>query len=92
MITVDFKELTIAFGDILTFIGAFFYALHIYFLGKLTKKVDLFALMAFQLLMFSIIAFKINNQTQRGKVLSTNRGSDKNCFKYFLHSFNEVVV
>lgn len=55
-ITVDFKELTIAFGDVLTFIGAFFYAIHIYFLGKLTKKVDLYVLMAFQLLMFSVIA------------------------------------
>lgn len=57
LITVDFKELTIAFGDVLTFIGAFFYAIHIYFLGKLTKKVDLFVLMAFQLVTFSVIAF-----------------------------------
>lgn len=57
LITVDFKELTIAFGDVLTFIGAFFYAIHIYFLGKLTKKVDLFVLMAFQLMIFSVIAF-----------------------------------
>jgi len=56
LITVDFQELTVAFGDILTFIGAFFYALHIYFLGKMTKKVDLYVLMAFQLLMFSFIA------------------------------------
>ena len=56
LITVDFSELTIAFGDVLTFIGAFFYAIHIYFLGKLTKKVDLYVLMAFQLLMFSVIA------------------------------------
>lgn len=57
LITVDFKDLTIAFGDLLTFVGAFFYALHIYFLGKFTKKVDLFALMAFQLVMFSVFAF-----------------------------------
>lgn len=57
LITVDFQELTIAFGDILTFIGAAFYAMHIYFLGKLTKKVDLYVLMAFQLLIFSVIAF-----------------------------------
>ena len=56
LITVDFKELTISFGDSLTFIGAFFYALHIYFLGKITKKVDVFALMAFQLLMFIMFA------------------------------------
>ena len=56
LITVDFNELTISFGDSLTFIGAFFYALHIYFLGKLTKKVDLFVLMSFQLLIFSFFA------------------------------------
>jgi len=56
LITVDFKELTIAYGDVLTFIGAFFYALHIYFLGKQTKKVDLFVLMSFQLLTFSVFA------------------------------------
>lgn len=57
LITVDFRELTIAFGDVLTFIGAVFYAFHIYFLGKYAKKVDLFVLMAFQLVMFSFIAF-----------------------------------
>ena len=56
LITVDFTELTISFGDSLTFVGAFFYALHIYFLGKLTKKVDLFVLMSFQLLTFSFFA------------------------------------
>lgn len=56
LITVDFKELTVSFGDSLTFIGAFFYAIHIYFLGKLSKKVDLFVLMAFQLLIFSVFA------------------------------------
>lgn len=57
LITVNFKELTIAFGDTLTFIGAFFWALHIYFLGKQAKKVDVFTLMAFQLITFSFIAF-----------------------------------
>jgi len=56
LITVDFQELTIAFGDILTFIGALFYAFHIYFLGKQAKKVDLVVLMAYQLLMFSFLA------------------------------------
>jgi drug/metabolite transporter (DMT)-like permease len=56
LITVDFQELTIAFGDTLTFVGALFYAFHIYFLGKQTKKVDLVVLMAFQLLMFSFLA------------------------------------
>lgn len=40
------------FGDILTFIGAIFYGIHMYFLGKLTKKLDLFVLLAFQLLTF----------------------------------------
>lgn len=57
LLTVDFEELTIAFGDSLTFIGAAFYAVHIYFLGKETKKVDLYVLMAFQLLTFSFFAF-----------------------------------
>ncbi len=57
LITVDFAELTIAYGDTLTFIGAFFYAVHIYFLGKKAKQVDLFVLMAFQLLIFSVFSF-----------------------------------
>lgn len=56
LITVDFKELTIAIGDLLTFIGAFFYGFHIYFLGKKAKEKDPVVLMAFQLLMFSSIA------------------------------------
>lgn len=57
LISVDFKELNIALGDLLTFIGAFFYAFHIYFLGKKSKKVDPYVLMAFQLLIFSFFAF-----------------------------------
>jgi len=56
LITVDFQELTMALGDVLTFIGALFYAFHIYFLGKQSKKVDLVVLMAYQLLMFSVFA------------------------------------
>lgn len=56
LISVDFGDLTVAFGDILTFIGALFYAFHIYFLGKQAKKVDLVVLMAYQLLMFSLFA------------------------------------
>ncbi len=57
LITVDFKDLSnIASGDYLTFIGAFFFGIHIYLLGKLTKKVDLYVLMAFQLLAFCIMA------------------------------------
>jgi drug/metabolite transporter (DMT)-like permease len=57
LISVDFKELTIALGDALTFVGAFFYAFHIYFLGKKSKEKDPFVLMAFQLLIFSVFAF-----------------------------------
>jgi drug/metabolite transporter (DMT)-like permease len=53
LISVDFKELTIALGDFLTFIGAIFYAVHIYFLGKKAKQTDPYVLMAFQLLLFS---------------------------------------
>lgn len=53
LITVDFRDLSnIASGDYLTFIGAFFFGIHIYLLGKMAKKVDLFVLMAFQLLAF----------------------------------------
>jgi len=55
-ISLDFSDLSVAFGDVLTFIGSIFYGAHIYFLGKQTKKVDLFVLMAFQLLMFSFFA------------------------------------
>jgi drug/metabolite transporter (DMT)-like permease len=57
LISVDFSELKIALGDSLTFIGAFFYAIHIYFLGKKAKKVDPYVLMAFQLLVFCCFAF-----------------------------------
>lgn len=60
LITVDFSDLSnIASGDYLTFIGALFFAFHIYFLGKMTKKVDLFVLMAFQLVSFSSIALVV---------------------------------
>ena len=56
LISVDFNELTIASGDILTFIGAFFYAFHIFFLGKKAKQKDPYVLMAFQLLIFTVFA------------------------------------
>lgn len=59
IITVNFRDLTIAFGDILTFIGAMFYAVHIYFLGKYTKKYDVFALMAYQLISFAILSTSV---------------------------------
>lgn len=56
LISVDFNELTVASGDILTFIGAFFYAFHIFFLGKKAKQKDPYVLMAFQLLIFTFFA------------------------------------
>ncbi len=59
LLTVDFKELSIGLGDSLTFIGAVFYAVHIYLLGKKSKEVDLFVLMAFQLFIFSVLAFGV---------------------------------
>ena len=59
LISVDFKELTVAIGDVLTFIGAVFYAFHIYFLGKKAKQLDPYVLMAFQLLIFSFIAMLV---------------------------------
>lgn len=57
LISVDFQELTVAFGDFLTFIGAFFYAFHIFFLGKKAKEKDPFVLMSFQLLVFTALAW-----------------------------------
>lgn len=56
LISVDFKELTVASGDVLTFIGAFFYAFHIFFLGKKAKQKDPYVLMAFQLLIFTVFS------------------------------------
>jgi len=58
LITVDFNDLSnVASGDYLTFIGAFFFGIHIYLLGRMTKKVDLFVLMAIQLLAFCFLSF-----------------------------------
>ncbi len=58
LITVDFGDLSnIANGDYLTFVGAMFFGIHIYLLGKLTKQTDLFVLMAFQLLSFCGLSF-----------------------------------
>jgi len=60
LITVDFRDLSnIASGDYLTFIGAFFFGIHIYLLGRLTKKVDLYVLMAFQLLIFCVLSLVV---------------------------------
>jgi drug/metabolite transporter (DMT)-like permease len=59
VISVDFSDLTIAYGDSLTFIGAVFYALHIYLLGQFSKKTDLPVLMTFQLIMFAFISFVV---------------------------------
>lgn len=57
LVTFDFSELTLSYGDTLTFIGSFFYGVHIYLLGKRAKQFDLYVLMSFQLITFSIIAF-----------------------------------
>lgn len=55
IISVDFEVFTIEIGDVLTFLGAVFWAVHIYILGHQTRKHDLFALLAFQLLVFSVL-------------------------------------
>lgn len=58
VLSVDFSKITnVNIGDIITFIATIFYAVHIYYLGKLTKRVDLFLLTIFQFLMFSILAY-----------------------------------
>lgn len=59
IISVNFEELVIGIGDILTFVGAVFWAVHIYFLGHQLKKHDLFVLLSYQLLMFSILVTTI---------------------------------
>lgn len=61
IINVDFAtfSITFNFGDQMTFVGAIFWAIHMYLLGKKAKQLDLFVLMAFQLLTFSIIAFPV---------------------------------
>lgn len=55
LISVDFSNMYVSEGDAMTFLGAIVWAVHIYLLGKYTRKFDLFALMAYQLLMFSIM-------------------------------------
>ncbi len=58
IISVDFNNFG-AFnqGDILTFIGALFWGFHIFLQGKHAKDKDPIALMAYQLLVVSILAF-----------------------------------
>lgn len=59
VITVDFKNISsgINIGDFYTFVGAVFWGIHIYLLGKTAKKKDPVVLMAYQLLVVSVLAF-----------------------------------
>ncbi len=58
ILSVNFQDIAaVNKGDMLTFVSTIFYALHIYMLGKLSKKVDLFLLTIFQFLMFSFLSF-----------------------------------
>jgi len=58
IISVDFNSIgSMNRGDINTFIGAIFWGFHIYLLGKYAKKSDPIVLMAFQLLVVSVLAF-----------------------------------
>jgi drug/metabolite transporter (DMT)-like permease len=57
VIAVDFNDLTIAYGDVLTLVGTVFYAIHIYLLGKSSKKMDAFLITFFQLITFVVFAF-----------------------------------
>lgn len=58
VISVDFNDFgSINVGDIYTFIGAVFWGVHIYLLGIHAKKKDPIVLMAFQLLVVSVLAF-----------------------------------
>ncbi len=77
IISVDFQDLHISNGDILTFIGAIFWAIHIFFLGKQSKKHDVIALMGYQLLTFSILITGIMFLTDGLPMLNINED-----FKY----------
>jgi len=59
IVTVNFNKIGsgINQGDILTFIGAMFWGIHLYFLGKMAKTKDPINLMAFQLVVVSILSF-----------------------------------
>jgi drug/metabolite transporter (DMT)-like permease len=58
VISVDFKDFgSFNMGDVYTFIGAMFWGMHIYLLGIHAKKKDPVVLMAFQLLVVSVLAF-----------------------------------
>jgi drug/metabolite transporter (DMT)-like permease len=57
IISVDFKTFGhLNLGDLLTFIGSIFWGIHIYLLGIHAKKKDPIVLMAFQLLVVSVLA------------------------------------
>lgn len=53
-ISINFETLSMNLGDVLTFIGAMFWSIQIYYLSHQTKKHDVFALMGYQLLLFAI--------------------------------------
>lgn len=59
VISVDFNDISsgVNIGDVYTFIGAIFWGIHIYLLGKMAKEKDPIVLMAFQLLTVSILAY-----------------------------------
>ncbi|MGE4571440.1 MAG: DMT family transporter [Candidatus Izemoplasmatales bacterium] len=59
IISVDFQKWGsgLNIGDVLTFIGAIFWGIHLYLLGKTAKKKDPITLMAFQLLTVSILSY-----------------------------------
>lgn len=58
IISIDFNDMTsINLGDVYTFIGAIIWGFHIYWLGKYAKEKDPVVLMAFQLLVVSVLAF-----------------------------------
>lgn len=50
-------SLSVNFGDKLTFAGAVFWAFHMYILGVKAKEVDVYTLMAYQLVMISVLSF-----------------------------------
>ena len=84
VVTIDPSDIALPnIGDMLTFVGAFFYAIHIFLLGKKTKEVDLFVLMAFQLLLFSVFAFVVMMAREGFPTVDTSNSLD---LKYLIYA------
>jgi drug/metabolite transporter (DMT)-like permease len=55
-VSFDFESVSISFGDILTLIGAFFFAIHIIFTERFVKNENVFHLSLFQFVVITFLA------------------------------------